>query len=161
MAAVRASHIGIDGCIRKARDTLYWPRMSAELKEYISCNICLAHRTSPGKEPLLQYDIIEQPWAKVGVDLCELHARTLLVVIEVERINKANTMGVSKALKVLFSRYGVPEVVVLDNGPQFASVEFGAFKHITSPVEWQSGKCNEEIIQKMSRFWPVRIPCPP
>ena len=109
MAAVHASHIGIDGCIRQARDTLYWPRMSADLKEYISkCDICLAHQTSPGKEPSLQHEVIERPWAKVGVDLCELHGRTLLVVcdyysnfIELEKINKANTVAVSKAMKVI------------------------------------------------------------
>ena len=62
-----------------------------------------------------------------GVDLCEPHGRTLLVVcdyysnfIEVEKINKANTMGNSK---VLFSRHGVPEEVVSDNGLQFSSAE--------------------------------------
>ena len=60
MAAVHASHIGIEGCIRRARETLYWSRMSADLKEYISkCDVCLAHRAEPGKEPLLQHEIIE------------------------------------------------------------------------------------------------------
>ena len=43
MALVHASHIGIEGCIRRARETMYWPRMSSELKEYISkCDICMA-----------------------------------------------------------------------------------------------------------------------
>ena len=26
MSMVHASHIGIEGCIRRARDSLYWPR---------------------------------------------------------------------------------------------------------------------------------------
>ena len=34
MAVVHSSHIGIEGCIRRARDTLYWPRMGTELREY-------------------------------------------------------------------------------------------------------------------------------
>jgi len=106
--------------------------------------------------------------------LCELHGRTLLAVcdyysnfIEVERINKANTMGVSKALKVLFSRYGVPEVVS-DNGPQFASVDLRVFAtkwqfmHITSSPHYpQSNGKAENAVKTMKRFWPVRIPCPP
>ena len=33
MAAVHASCFGMDGCIRRARDTLYGPRMLADLKE--------------------------------------------------------------------------------------------------------------------------------
>ena len=48
-----ASHIGIEACIRRARESLWWPRMSAELKQYVECDICLAHRTSQTKEPLM------------------------------------------------------------------------------------------------------------
>ena len=47
MAVVHSSHIGIEGCKRRARDTLYWHRMATSLREYISkCDVCLAH-TSP------------------------------------------------------------------------------------------------------------------
>ena len=128
MSTIHASHIGIEGSIRMARDNLYWPRMNSDLKEYISkCDICLAHRAVPGKESLLQHEIPERPWARIGVDLCELKGRTLLVVcdyysnyIEVEKINAATTQSISKVLKWLFSRYGVPDVVVSDNGPQFS-----------------------------------------
>ena len=35
MAKCHATHIGIEGCIRRARESMYWPRMSSELKEYI------------------------------------------------------------------------------------------------------------------------------
>ena len=30
-----ATHIGLEGCIRRAQETMYWPRMATELKEYI------------------------------------------------------------------------------------------------------------------------------
>ena len=33
MAVVHSAHIGIEGCTRRARDTLYWPRMATELRE--------------------------------------------------------------------------------------------------------------------------------
>ena len=135
MSMIHASHIGIEGSIRMARDSLYWPRMNADLKEYISkCDICLAHQAVPGKESLLQHEIPERPWARIGVDLCELRGRTLLVVcdyysnyIEVEKIHAATTQSISKVLKCLFSRYGVPNVVVSDNGPQFSSADFANF----------------------------------
>ena len=80
-AVAHATHIGTEGCIRKTRDSMYWPRMSTELKEYISkCDVCLAHRASPGKEPLLQHEVVKCPWSKISADLCELHGRTLLVL---------------------------------------------------------------------------------
>jgi len=44
MSSVHSSHIEIEGYIRRARDSMFWPRMATELREYISkCDICLAH----------------------------------------------------------------------------------------------------------------------
>lgn len=95
IAVVHGSHIDIEGCIRRARDTPYWPRMSTELREYISkCDICMAHRTGQAKKPLLRHEAVARPWSKVSVDLCELDNRTPLVIsdyycdfIEVARLN--------------------------------------------------------------------------
>ena len=57
-AVTHASHTGIEGCIRRARDSLNWPRMATELKEYIfKCEFCLAHRSTPRKEPLLSHEL--------------------------------------------------------------------------------------------------------
>lgn len=94
MAATHASHIGVEACIRRARDSLYWPRMTTELKEYIAkCDVCMAHRSEQSKEPIQQHDFAARPWFKVAVDLCDLDGRTLLVIsdyysnyIEVARI---------------------------------------------------------------------------
>ena len=81
MSVTHASHIGIEGCIRRAQETMYWPRMSCELKEYISkCDICMAHCTTPGREPIMQHEYAARPWAKVGADLCDHAGRILLVV---------------------------------------------------------------------------------
>jgi len=103
--------------------------MTTELCEFISkCNVCLAHRPSQEKEPLIQHDITDRPWSKIGVDICERKGRILLVVcdyysnyIEVEHISRTNTTAVTKALKIMYERYGVPDTVITDNGPQFAS----------------------------------------
>ena len=147
MAKCHATHIRTEGCLRRARESMYWPRMSSDLKDYISrYDVCLAYQNAPHRETLMQHEIIARPWAKVGADLCDFRGRTLLIVcdyfIEVERLQSTTTAAVSKALKALFARYGVPDVLVTDNGPQFASAEFVSFagqwgfQHVTSPPHY-------------------------
>lgn len=45
-------------------------------------------------------------------------------VIVTRRISSAATIGI---LRNLFSRLGIPETLVSDNGPQFTSAEFQQF----------------------------------
>ena len=125
MAKCHASHIGVEGCLGRARESMFWPRMSSDMKEYITkCDVCLAHLSAPLKETVIQHEVTAQPWAKVGADLCDSQGRTLLVVCnyfsgftEVERLQSTTSNAVSRVLKVLFARYGIPNVLVSDNGP--------------------------------------------
>ena len=167
MAKCHAMHIGIEGCVRRARESMYWPRMSSDLKDYISrCDVCLAYQSAPHKETLMQHEIMAQPWAKVGADLCDHRGRTLLVIcdyfsgfIEVERLHTTTTTAVSRTLKALFARYGVPDVLVTDNGPQFASAEFVSFakswgfQHVTSSPHYpQSNGRAENAVKTVKRL---------
>ena len=168
MAVIHASHIGIEACIPRARDSLYWPRMTTELKEYIlKRDVCLAHRSSPIKEPLLQHEVLARPWSKVGADLCELNRRTLLVMvdyysnfIEVASVTSTTSRSIIKELKATFARYGVPDILVTDNGPQFASAEFAVFAkawgfdHVTSsPHHPQSNGKAENAVKTVKRLF--------
>ena len=133
MEATHTSHIGVEACIRRARDSLYWPCMTTELKEYIAkCNVCMAHCSEQSKEPIQQHDFAARPWSKVAADLCDLNGRTLLVIsdyysnyIEVARITSITSRSIIRELKAVFARFGIPEVFVTDNGAQF----------------WQGRKC--------------------
>ena len=168
LAGAHATHIGMEGCLRRAREIMFWPRMASELKEYISkCDICMRHRESQSKEPLQSYDVEARPWAKVGADLCDLNGRTLLVCcdyysnfIEVENITNITTRGVCKAFRAMFARYGVPDVLVTDNGPQFASSEFSefakmwGFDHVTSSPRYpQSNGKGENAVKTVKRLF--------
>jgi len=70
MAATHTSHIGVEACIRLACDSLYWPWMTTELKEYITkCDVCMVHHSEQNKEPIQQHNFAARPWSKVAVDL--------------------------------------------------------------------------------------------
>ena len=168
MAACHDTHIGIEGCIRRARESIFWPRMAAELKAYISkCDVCMAHRASTPKETLMPHEFLPRPWSKVGADICELQGRMLLVVcdyfsnyIEVEKLQTTTTKAVVKALMTLYARYGVPDTLVTDNGPQFSSAEFATFskawglEHKTSSPHYpQSNGKAENAVKTVKRLF--------
>ena len=142
--------------------------MSTDLKTYISqCDVCMAHRSTPPKETLQYHDFIPRPWSKVGADLGELDDRSLLVVcdyfsnfIEVESLLTTTTQAVCKALMTLFARYGVPDTLVTDNGPQFSSAEFStfarswSFDHTTSSPHYpQSNGKAENAVKTVKRLF--------
>ena len=165
-------------CLTHRSRTLssFWPRMSPDLKEYITkCDVCLAYQNAPHKETIIQHEVTAWPWAKVGADLCDAQGRTLLVVcdyfsgfIEVERLQSTTSSAVRKALRVLFARYGIPNVLVTDNGPQFAATEFvtftnkWGFQHVTSSPRYASlsNGCSRSVVRPASQsawhFWTGR-----
>ena len=63
---------------RRARKILYWPRMSAEIKDFISrCSICQAHRPTQAQEEMQPHELATRPWQKIEADLFELGPRAL------------------------------------------------------------------------------------
>ena len=47
---IHASHLGIEGCLRRAREALYWPGMSKQIPEFISrCSICNSYKPAQQK----------------------------------------------------------------------------------------------------------------
>ena len=41
---VHAAHTGIQGCLRRAREAIYWPGMNEDLTDLVSkCDICTSH----------------------------------------------------------------------------------------------------------------------
>ncbi|PIK34233.1 hypothetical protein BSL78_28947 [Apostichopus japonicus] len=132
---IHSSHLGIDGCLRRARECLYWPGMNAELKDYIqTCDVCASVGTNQPKEPLMPHAIERRPWSKVGVDLFHVHDRNYVVTVdyfsgfwEIDFLQDTTSNSVIHKLKGQFARHGIPDVCMSDNGPQFSSYEFKQF----------------------------------
>ena len=55
---IHSSHLGIDGCLRRAKACLFWPNMTSEIREYIStCSICKTYESANQIETLMSHDI--------------------------------------------------------------------------------------------------------
>lgn len=135
MKNIHSTHIGIEGCLRRAREYVYWPRMNAELKDYMAkCDICNTFRSEQPKEPMVSTEVPSRAWSTVSTDLFELNKEHFIIIVdhysnyfEYDRLRETTTAYVVTSLKKIFSRFGIPEKVISDNGPQYASSEFRKF----------------------------------
>ncbi|KAJ8046021.1 hypothetical protein HOLleu_09172 [Holothuria leucospilota] len=80
---LHSSHQGINSTLCRARDTVYWPRMSKALKDFVEqCEICNQFCTEQAKEPLIQHPIPSRPWEKIGVDIFTIKDKDYLCTVD-------------------------------------------------------------------------------
>ena len=161
MERLHASHAGIQSCLRRARDSVYWPGMAQDLTRYIQqCPVCNQYQTEQQKEPLFCHEVPERPWQIVSCDLFELDNKHYVVLVdhfsdyyEVDRISDLGGQGVIPKLKAHFARHGIPSELMTDNGPPFngrAFQEFACqydFEHVTSSPHYaqSNGKAENAV----------------
>ncbi len=102
-------------------------------------------------------------------DLFELSGKTYVLVldyysrfVEVQLLHSISSTGVITALKVIFACHGIPDTLVSDNGPQYASyemVEFAesyGFRHITSSPHYpQANGMAERTVKTVKGLLPT------
>ena len=131
---IHAGHQGIQRCRIRARSSVWWLSLSAQVKDTVKqCTICARDFTNRS-EPLIPSSLPEYSWQQVGSDLFMLNGANYILVVdyfsrfpEVVKLTSTTTSSIVNALKSIFSRHGVPQTVVSDNGPQYASHEFARF----------------------------------
>ena len=154
---IHSAHQGITKCREHAKHSVWWPGLSKQLEEAVkSCPECLRNST-PRPQPLMPSELPMLPWQKVGTDLFEWNKSTYLLIvdyfsrwIEVAKSNNLTAQQVVDHTKSIFSRHGIPEVIVSDNGPQFSAElyapfarEYG-FDHVTSSPHYPQGNGEAE-----------------
>ena len=125
-------HIGMNGCLRRARELLFWPRINAEVTDFVSkCSICQSFAPEQCREDLQPHEMPSRPRSKVGAYLFELGQQNFLILVdywssyfEVQELKRITSTTVITACKVQFARHGIPDVLITDNGTQFSSSEF-------------------------------------
>ena len=140
------AHMGHPGIVRmkrKLRETYWWPRMNIDIERYVKhCQACQSSGKSmkPNIVPRVDVPPPETAWTKLAIDIAGPYytapvGRRFIVSIidyyskfpEVLLTDKTTSLSIIKWLEIVFARYGNPEELVSDNGPQFTSYEFEQF----------------------------------
>lgn len=162
---IHEGHQGIVKYCERARNSVWWPRINREIEDLVrNCTICVKQKADHA-EPLRPTPFPERPWQKVGSDLFQIkNAIYLLVVdyfsryIEIALLKSTSSQAVINHMQSIFARHGIPETVVSDNGPQYASEAFVKFAkdygfcHETSSPYYPQGNAEaERAVQTIKR----------
>ena len=135
LSKIHESHQGIEKSKRLARDIMFWPGMSQQIADVVSrCPTCSTFKRKNQKEPMIGHEIPIRPWQKIGTDLFEIGNDNFIVLvdyfsnfIEVKKLSTTKSAAIITYCKEQFARYGIPDEIVSDNGPQYTSFEFCQF----------------------------------
>ena len=143
---LKMAHDGHPGIVRtkqRCRDSVWWPGLDHHIEEHVkNCEACAFSEKSskPIHPPLQTLPWPKTPWSTIQDDIFgEVQAappnQRFLVVVhdlhskwpEIAATSSVTSATVIRILRDLFSRWGLPQVLITDNGPQFVSHEFEGF----------------------------------
>lgn len=161
---MHSAHTGITGCLRRARETVFWPGISKDITDFInSCSICQQHSFNHQKEPLRPHPTPEKPWERIGVDIFHFYGVDYLMTVdylsgffEIDRLPSKRTSDIISCLRPHLARHGIPLILVSDCSP-FNSSEFKRFsekydfQHITSSPRYPQSNGKVECAIKTAK----------
>ncbi|KAM7309547.1 uncharacterized protein ISCGN_006554 [Ixodes scapularis] len=149
-----------------ARGYVWWPGLDKGIEEQVStCATCQVTRGSPPQAPVHPWECSSRPWSCLHVDFAgPFQGKTFLVVdsyskwLEVRITKSTSAATVVRELRRMFATHGLPDVVVSDNGPAFASEEFRTFlacnnirQALVSPYHPPSNGQAERFVQDTTK----------
>lgn len=144
---IHEGHPGISRMKSLGRSYVWWPRMDEEIEHHVkACKLCQVKGGDPGRAELHPWEWPRRPWSRVHIDYAgPVNGKMLLVIIDayskwldVYPTTTSTSAVTIELLRQSFAIYGLPDIVVSDNGPCFSSEEFERYtkmngiKHIRS-----------------------------
>ena len=159
------SHLGIQSCLRRGREVVYWSKMGKDIEDFISnCAVCKSYEPNRQKEPMINHEIPTRPWEKVGCDPFHFEDNHSLVCVDyysdyfvLDRICDKKGKEVISKLKSQFAGHGIPVQVLSDNGLMLSSKEFQEFvsayefEHLTSSPRYPQSNGKVENAVKIAQ----------
>ena len=131
-------------------------------------NASHAMKQSPNtkKEPLLLQRPPTRPWQHIATDLFELDKQIYLLTADaysgwfkIDHLQDIKATTIIKKIKMHISRYGIPDKLMSDNGPQYDNhhfkkfiAEYGIEHKTSSPRYPQSNGYAERAVQTAKKI---------
>ena len=168
LKCIHNSHMGIEKCKSRARDSCYWPGINQQIEQVVeNCHEYQVNQRRQQAQPMTLREIPERPWSHCASDLFEFEKQHFVIIadyfskwIAVEKLETETTTSVVTAMMTIFTTHGFPDKLTSDNGPQYSSSEFKQFckenniTHVTvSPHYPQSNGEAERAVGTIKHLW--------
>ena len=136
LAELHQGHIGICKMKAIARSYVYWKDIDRDIESTAkNCGDCARFKSDPVRAKVHHWEYPSGPWERIHIDFAgPIFEHTFLIIVdahskwmEVYPLKTTNTTKTIECLRDCFSRFGLPIVLVSDNGSQFTSHEFETF----------------------------------
>lgn len=132
---IHDGHLGVSKSRERAKQAIWWPGMSTEIKQTVAeCEFCQERLPAQKSEPLLTTPLPDRPWQRVGADVLFHKNLSYLVVtdyysryIELAYLPDQRSSTLIFKVKSIFARFGIPDQLVSDNAGNFAAQQFAGF----------------------------------
>ena len=132
-------HVAHPGVVRMkalARSYVWWPNIDDQIEAFIhNCVSCQVHQNAPPSTKVHPWPSPSGAWERIHIDFAGPFRNKLLLIvvdsfskwIEVRQVSATSTKETLFVLHELFASWGVPKVIVSDNGTAFTSADFATF----------------------------------
>lgn len=133
---LHANHSGVIKMKQLARNAVYWFGINTDIEKHVAeCDACNSMTITHKSKESSQWTPTTRPFSRIHIDFFFFEHRTYLLIvdsfskwIEIELMTHGTDCNrVLKKLVAYFARFGLPDVLVSDNGPPFNSRNFVDF----------------------------------
>lgn len=135
LEVLHEQHPGVVRSKMLSRSYFWWPGLDQDIEDLVGC-CAVCQSTLPAKRPvpLHSWPVPFKPWQRIHLDFGEKNGIKLLILsdsyskwLEVWQMGSTTAEKVIAKLRLAITVFGLPEVIVTDNGPPFDSLELSDY----------------------------------
>ena len=125
LKTIHEGHLGQEKCLPRARSAVFWPGITKDVVNLVAgCDARQKHKRKQQKQELLQPEPPCYPCQILNSDLFEYKGNQYLLLSDeyskfpiIRKLTSTTSHAIINHLKSIFAEYGIPDKLVIYNGP--------------------------------------------
>lgn len=161
------AHFGIVKTKALARGFCWWPGIDSQIEEMVrGCELCGSVRNNPPKVETHIWEPASFPFERIHLDFAgPFLQKYFLIIVDayskfpvVKILDNITSQTTIKYCREIFATFGLPKILVTDNGPQLVSKQFkdflksnGIIHKLTAPFNPATNGEAERFVQTLKK----------